>query len=107
MGTKSEPGRVTVMLDTEVLRRDPLRRGGAFRALTQLVHSGNVRLYLADVSLREFIAAQETRAAERLHEVEASVRRLQADLGADATAALASVRDALEAGGPEVVASVR
>lgn len=59
-----EDAQLHVLLDTEVLRRDPLRRTGAFRALARLASNGHVCLHLSEVSIREFITARGIEARE-------------------------------------------
>ncbi len=54
-----------IFLDTEVLRRDPYRRSGPFRALSVLATMGIVQVHVSQVSIMEFIThiEAETRTA--------------------------------------------
>jgi hypothetical protein len=48
-----------VILDTEVLKRDPSRRKGPFRALTRLSEKGNIKIHISDIAVREFLTDQQ------------------------------------------------
>ena len=61
---------LTVMLDTEPLRRDPGRVGAAFRALSQLVRGGHVRLYISEGTFNRTRRAAIRSLARALSEME-------------------------------------
>jgi len=100
-----------VFLDTEILRRDPFRRRGAFAALKHLVSAGSIRLHLSEITVREFTSSQQAEADAAVRAAESALRRAQlyaaqasaekldvaakalVDIGADAADTLRSALD--------------
>ena len=48
-----------VVLDTTVLRSDPMRRSSALKSLTRLATYGKIQIHLSDVTRREFVSYRE------------------------------------------------
>jgi hypothetical protein len=65
---------IDVFIDSEVLRRDPSRRSGPFRALIILAFSGVVRLHVSEVSIREFLSSQDLKIRETAEEGKTALR---------------------------------
>ena len=50
-----------VVLDTEVLKRDPKRIKGPFLALSKLANKEQVRIHISEISVREFLSDQQNK----------------------------------------------
>jgi hypothetical protein len=68
-----------VVLDTDVLRQDPQRRGIAFRRLLQLIAEGHVRLYLPEIVRREFLTAMAAESKKSIREAERNLKDVPDD----------------------------
>jgi len=52
---------LTVILDSEVLKRDPSRRKGPFLALNRLAKIGKIKIYIPEIAVREFLSDQQSK----------------------------------------------
>ena len=67
---------IEVILDTEVLRRDPSRRKGPFRALTRLSKTGNIRIHIPEIAVREFLTDQQSKLRSAIDKTKNSLNEL-------------------------------
>jgi hypothetical protein len=68
-----------VVLDTDVLRQDPQRRGIAFRRLLQLIAEGHVRLHLPEIGRREFLTAMAAESKKSIRDAERNLKDVPVD----------------------------
>lgn len=65
-----------VILDTEVLKRDPKRTKGPFSALSRLAKDGIVRIHISEISVKEFLSDQQSLLRSSMDKVKASLNEL-------------------------------
>lgn len=68
---------IDIVLDAEVLKRDPSRRRGAFRALSQLAESGEIRLHISEVAAQEFLTDQCEAVKSKVQNVARAIKELK------------------------------
>lgn len=66
-----------IFLDTSVFSAAPRRDNAAFKALGRMAESGNAKLHLSSVSLREFVTQQEAHFATSIAEAQSALRDIR------------------------------
>lgn len=68
---------IHVVLDTTVLRNDPLRRSSALKALRRLAMHGKLQIHISDISRREFITSRQLDFDSAIADTQKSIKKLR------------------------------